>query len=99
MGVIDGFYMKSIVETGIIGICYIMMFVLWLVRRSFYAYRTYRHEMGAISFLLAIGFLLQSIGSNTFDFVCTAPVLWIFFGLSVKKNIEMRTYVEENHQI
>lgn len=99
VSVIDGFYLKSIVETGVIGICYIVMFILWLVKRSFYACRTYRNEIGIISFLLAIGFLLQSIGSNTFDFVCTAPMLWIFLGLSVKTSIEMKSYVEENHQI
>lgn len=82
---IDGFYMKSIIETGIFGLIYVCTFVIWLLERSFWSYRRIKNEAGALAILVVIGFLLQSVGSNTFDFVCTAPWIWIILGIAVKE--------------
>ncbi|MCI8871316.1 MAG: O-antigen ligase family protein [Lachnospiraceae bacterium] len=82
---IDGFYMKSVIETGILGIVYVCTFVIWLLERSFWSYRGSKNEAGALAILVVIGFLLQSVGSNTFDFICTAPWVWIILGIAVKK--------------
>lgn len=93
---IDGFYMKSIVETGIFGVIYVCTFVIWLLERSFWSYRRIKNKSGALALLVVIGFLLQSVGSNTFDFICTAPWVWIILGIAVKeKNFNLK--LSQNH--
>lgn len=85
--VIDGFYMKCFAETGVLGLLYVAGIVMWIVTRFFRVCRTYRTEISYIAFLVGCGFLCQSIGSNTFDFVCTAPFIWILLGLSARQEI------------
>ena len=32
--------------------------------------------------MMSIGMIVQAFGSNVFDFVCTAPLFWMFLGFS-----------------
>lgn len=85
LDVIDGFYIKTIVETGIFGIFFLISFVFWTLNKSIIAYKNKKNYVTMTGLLFVIGFLVQSFGSNTFDFVCAAPLVWISLGYAIKE--------------
>ena len=87
VAVIDGFYVKTIIETGVFGILFCIAFVLWILKMVFLSYFRNKNLISILAVLMALGFLIQSFGSNTFDFVCTVPFLWIAIGYSTKKQV------------
>ncbi len=96
VSVIDGFYIKTIIETGILGVLFCIMFVVWtLISNVINVIKTKKSEISITALLICTGFLLQSFGSNTFDFVCVAPWFWVYLGYAVKIR-EKRNYNETN---
>lgn len=84
--VIDGFYAKTIVETGALGFAYCVVLVLWTARKSIMCIKSSKEKtIGIITLLVSIGFFVQSFGSNVFDFVCVAPWFWLLLGFSYKE--------------
>lgn len=90
--VIDGFYAKTIIETGFLGLVYCIVLVFWSINKSLFCFRTKNmNEIGIITLLVCIGFFIQSFGSNVFDFVCVAPWFWLILGFSYKEYRKKKT--------
>jgi hypothetical protein len=95
--VIDGFYVKTIIETGIIGILifiihiYLMVSGLnQLVKTTKNTYRKYY----VIALSIYLGALAQSVGSNVFDFVSISPIIWLFIGIATNLSNKVRNINE-----
>lgn len=87
IGVIDGFYIKTIIETGIVGI---IMFPLFMIISMFSLFnltssKNNEHsKYHRITFAVFLGAYVQAFGSNVFDFVQISPLLWLLYGFSLK---------------
>ncbi len=83
--VIDGFYMKTIIETGIVGLvlfsAHILLMIIALYRLIIHSDN---NKYYVLTLAIFLGVLTQSIGSNVFDFVSIAPFIWIFVGIAAK---------------
>ena len=87
VNVVDGYYVKLVVETGIVGMFLFSMFLFLEIHSLLKAIKKYKSKNRDIYVLtLAIfgGFLAQSFGSNPLDYVNIAPFLWIYLGFSMK---------------
>ena len=85
IGVIDGFWAKTIMETGILGLLYCLMILGWTYNKIKNFFYMSQMNYGILPLFICTGCFVQSIGSNVLDFVCVAPWFWIFLGLTVKK--------------
>lgn len=85
IGVIDGFWAKTIMETGIVGLVYCLMLVGWTYNKIRIFFCTSKMKYGILPLFICSGCFIQSIGSNVLDFICTAPWFWLFLGLTSKK--------------
>ena len=95
--VIDGFYAKTIIELGIMGIIYCICLIIWSLKKSLIGLRRSQNEITIATLLICIGVLIQCIGSNTLDFVCIAPWYWVFLGLSSKlSREEQKEYLQKD---
>jgi hypothetical protein len=83
--VIDGFYVKAIVETGVIGIllfsAHLILMLNSLLKLSKNGIKEYK-KYYIVTLAIFVGALFQSFGSNVFDFVAIAPLIWIFVGVT-----------------
>lgn len=80
--VVDGYYVKTIVETGILGFIYCILFIIWILKKAISNLVIKRSSIQVIAIMMSIGMIVQAFGSNVFDFVCTAPLFWMFLGFS-----------------
>ena len=83
--VIDGFYIKLLAETGLIGILSFMIFIFLSIIQlinSIVRSENTQKAFHVVTLSILIGFCMQSIGSNPFDFITVSPILWILLGLS-----------------
>jgi hypothetical protein len=84
--VIDGYYVKILAETGILGIVSVLLFLLTSGFQLIVSIRrTRKKEFNSyyvISLSLLVGFSMQSIGSNPFDFTAISSYIWLFLGIS-----------------
>ena len=92
LGVIDSFYLKTLVEGGMffLLIFLIVMFsLLQGLKKKINNYKSVnRNNFILLTFAVLIGTMMQSIGSNPLDYVSTAPFVWILLGVSSElKNI------------
>jgi uncharacterized protein YacL len=92
LGVIDSFYLKTLVEGGMffLLIFLIVMFsLLQGLKKKINNYKSVnRNNFILLTFAVLIGTMVQSIGSNPLDYVSTAPFVWILLGVSSElKNI------------
>lgn len=92
--IIDGFFAKTIVESGFIGILYCLSLVCWACNKIRYLF-IYKEKNALLMLIICAGFFLQSIGSNPFDFICVSPWFWIFFAL-VSKEYKKGFFYEKN---
>ncbi len=83
--VIDGFWMKTIAETGLMGLFYCLFFVGWCISKVVTSLRLENSKCGLLPLLICSGFFVQSFGSNPFDFISVAPFFWIVIGLASRK--------------
>lgn len=96
--VIDSYYLKVLAEGGLLGIILFVYSLLFsaiiLVRKlkkvpqkpvNFYVERK---NFVLISLSVLVGTVFQSVGSNPFDFIATAPFFWIFLGISSALNFK-----------
>ncbi|OZQ61772.1 hypothetical protein CA600_24225 [Paenibacillus sp. VTT E-133280] len=89
VNVVDGYYIKIIAETGIIGLILFSSFLLLMIHSLFRLIVRSNDEKSSIYALVTailFGFLIQSFGSNTFDYVNIAPFLWIYIGFALRLN-------------
>ncbi|WP_162163936.1 O-antigen ligase family protein [Acholeplasma hippikon] len=80
--VLDGYYIKVLVEVGIIG------FIIWALHMMLIwprVYKDYDKNLIVLSQTVLIFYLIQSIGSNVLDFIVVAPLLWIILGITARK--------------
>jgi hypothetical protein len=85
--VVDGYYIKLLAETGVIGALLFSLFIIFTLTSlvQFIKYANYKEKyVYILSLAVFVGFLFQSLGSNTFDYVNISPFLWIFIGLAIK---------------
>lgn len=83
--VIDGFFVKTLIESGFAGLLYCIGLVGWSYNKIKYFYIKGNQKKVFLPLTICTGFFLQSIGSNTLDFVCVAPWFWLFLALSSKE--------------
>ncbi|MBT2290571.1 O-antigen ligase family protein [Paenibacillus albidus] len=89
VNVVDGYYVKIIAETGIIGLLLFSGFLILVIHSLIKLIKKSSNERSSTYVLITailFGFLIQSFGSNTFDFVNISPFLWIFIGFAIKLN-------------
>lgn len=87
VNVVDGYYIKVIAETGIVGIILFCLFVIIVMHSLLTAvgkYKCNNRDIHIVTLAIFSGFLIQSFGSNIFDYVNLAPFLWIYLGFSIK---------------
>lgn len=89
VNVVDGYYIKIIAETGIVGMILFSGFLLLTIHSLIrLTKKTSNATSSTYALITAIflGFVVQSFGSNTFDFVNISPFLWIYIGFAIKLN-------------
>lgn len=83
INVIDGFYSKTIIETGYFGICLVLcayvIIIVSLTRRKSLSLN--QLKISSLTLVLFSGMLAQQFGSNILDFVAISPYFWILLGL------------------
>lgn len=89
--VIDGYYAKILIETGVFGFLCFIVYAISIIIFLVNSYKVYNNSIHILTLAIFMGFLVQSIGSNVFDFVNIAPFLWIYLGFSLRihKNQKM----------
>lgn len=83
--VIDGFYIKTIAETGIVGIVLFFAFSFLSIVQLINAIRISDQNNRVIHItVLSIfcGVIIQCVGSNVFDFINIGPYIWLLLGIS-----------------
>jgi hypothetical protein len=85
IGVIDGFYVQLIAQTGILGILS-HLFLFFTIFKTIKLLKKNVLELNLIIFVeifyaFFLFILIQSIGSTPLDFVNVAPYFWIFLGV------------------
>ncbi|NUU59622.1 O-antigen ligase family protein [Paenibacillus agri] len=89
VNVVDGYYIKIIAETGIIGLVLFSGFLILMFHSLFQLIVKSSDEKSsfyALTTAILFGFLMQSFGSNTFDYVNISPFLWIYIGFALRLN-------------
>ncbi len=90
--VIDGFYIKTIIETSFMGVAFCVVFIIWAMNKVKMIFNPFSKNHAMLALLIVLGYFVQSFGSNVFDFVSAAPWFWLFLGLSVKENNNQPAY-------
>jgi len=97
ISVIDGFYVKIIAETGVIGILSFILFIFSVIKltiNSISLAKNWIRLHNIITLSIFSGLLFQFIGSNVLDFIAISPFIWIFIGISNQlylRNIQICT--------
>lgn len=86
--VADGIYFRILAETGIPGILMTFLALFgtgWVLFRHIfdYACSPSTRRLGMTLFAFHCGFVVQSVGANTYDFWYLPSVFWTFFGVFV----------------
>jgi len=83
--VIDGYYLKIIVETGLMGILSFLIFLICSITQLVLSIKKTDHFIKMhhiVTTSILIGLCFQSVGSNPFDFIIISPFIWLFLGIS-----------------
>jgi len=94
IGVIDSHYLKTLSEGGFLSLFIFLLLAIVIltslikkIKKSskfFTDLFLLKREFLIFTLALFLGILTQSIGSNPFDFISTAPILWMFLGISAR---------------
>jgi hypothetical protein len=91
INVIDGFFAKTLIETGVLGILIVILSFAFIIKElsTLRAKELWGKQTVSITLALFIGLLFQQFGSNILDFVSIAPYFWAFLGLSMNESIRI----------
>ncbi|RPJ55228.1 MAG: S-layer homology domain-containing protein, partial [Acidobacteria bacterium] len=83
MRVTDSWYVKTAIEVGIPGLLLFLLFLLTFFRRvARHPSTGFQRRWLLMSSLFLIGFSVQAIGSNTWDFFLAPHFLWFVLGIA-----------------
>lgn len=95
VAVVDSFYVKTIIETGLLGVVFCVAFITWGIITSVSSLTKKKTDISACACFVCLGCLIQAIPSNVFDFVCTAPWFWLFLGLAAKEDATEQNTIDK----